>query len=267
MKKDKLFTVGEIAKQMGVTVRTLQYYDKLNLLKPSEMSEGGRRLYTQKDIIRLHQVLSFKYLGFSLDEIKNNLFPLDTPQEVCSALEQQREIIKEEIINLQTSLDAINALHDEVIAIDSVDFGKYADIIALLRKENKNYWVFKNFSPRLEDHVRERYMDMPEKGNELYEQYLQILDESVILSQKGEPFDSEKSIGLGKKWWNIVLDFTGGDMSFLPELQKFNLNSKEGWNEEIAKKQDTVNDFLGGILRAYFIQMGYEFPSIEEEQK
>jgi len=72
MKNDKLFTVGETAKKMDVTVRTLQYYDKMNLLKPSEMSEGGRRLYTQKDMVKLHQVLSLKYLGFSLDEIKTN---------------------------------------------------------------------------------------------------------------------------------------------------------------------------------------------------
>ncbi|MBC3888799.1 MerR family transcriptional regulator [Acetobacterium paludosum] len=267
MKKDKLFTVGEIAKQMGVTVRTLQYYDKINLLKPNETSAGGRRLYSQKDMVELHQILSLKYLGFSLDEIKNKLFSLDTPQEVCSVLEQQKEIIKEEIINLQTSLDAINALHDEVIAIDSVDFGKYADIIAMLRNENKNYWVIKNFSPRLEDHVREKYMDMPDDGKELYERYLRILDEAVILSQTGEPIDSEKSISLAKRWWDMVMDFTGGDMSLLPELQKFNLNSKEGWNAEIAKKQEWIDDFLGAILAAYFNQLGYEFPAIEEEQK
>jgi DNA-binding transcriptional MerR regulator len=267
MKNDKLFTVGETAKKMDVTVRTLQYYDKMNLLKPSEMSEGGRRLYTQKDMVKLHQVLSLKYLGFSLDEIKNKLLPLDTPQEVCSALEQQREIIKKEIINLQTSLEAISALHDEVIAIDSVDFRKYADIIALLKNENKNYWVLKNFSPRLEDHVREKYMDLPDDGIGLYERYLSILDEAVVLYQNGEPRDSEKSISLGKKWWDMVLDFTGGDMSLLPELQKFNLNSKKGWNAEIAKKQDLVNDYLGEILAAYFNQQGYEFPTIEEEQK
>ncbi|HJB04372.1 MAG TPA: MerR family DNA-binding transcriptional regulator, partial [Candidatus Merdibacter merdigallinarum] len=46
-------TVGEVAKKMGVTVRTLQYYDKEGLLSPSAESEGGRRLYTDKDLITL----------------------------------------------------------------------------------------------------------------------------------------------------------------------------------------------------------------------
>ena len=56
-------TVGEIAKKMGVTVRTLQYYDKEGLLSPSAESEGGRRLYTDRDLIMLHQILSLKSLG------------------------------------------------------------------------------------------------------------------------------------------------------------------------------------------------------------
>ena len=53
------------------------------------MSEGGRRLYTDKDIVKLHQILSLKNLGFSLDDIKNRLISLDTPAEVAEALEDQ----------------------------------------------------------------------------------------------------------------------------------------------------------------------------------
>ncbi|MDE6128649.1 MAG: MerR family transcriptional regulator, partial [Lachnospiraceae bacterium] len=74
-------TVGEAAKKMGVTVRTLQYYDRENLLCPSAASEGGRRLYSDKDLIKLHQILSLKSLGFSLDDIKERLIPLDNPAD------------------------------------------------------------------------------------------------------------------------------------------------------------------------------------------
>ena len=63
-------TVGELAKKMNVTVRTLQYYDKEGVLSPSAESEGGRRLYTDKDLVLLHQILSLKSLGFSLKDIK-----------------------------------------------------------------------------------------------------------------------------------------------------------------------------------------------------
>ena len=80
----ELMTIGELAKRMGVTVRTLQYYDKEGILEPSAFSAGGRRLYAAKDVVRLHQILSFKYLGFSLEEIKNHILPLDTPEQMVS---------------------------------------------------------------------------------------------------------------------------------------------------------------------------------------
>ena len=72
-------TVGEVAKKIGVTVRTLQYYDKEGLLSPSAESEGGRRLYTDKDLVILHQIISLKSLGFSLNDIKHHLISLETP--------------------------------------------------------------------------------------------------------------------------------------------------------------------------------------------
>ncbi|MEG3005155.1 MAG: MerR family transcriptional regulator, partial [Anaerorhabdus sp.] len=78
MNKEYL-TVGELSKKMNVTVRTLQYYDKEGLLTPSSMTEGGRRLYSSKDIIKLYQILSFKSLGFSLEDIKERVLKMDTP--------------------------------------------------------------------------------------------------------------------------------------------------------------------------------------------
>ena len=82
-------TVGEVAKKIGVTVRTLQYYDKEGLLSPSAESEGGRRLYTDKDLVTLHQIMSLKSLGFSLDDIKQRLIYLETPTDVANALTEQ----------------------------------------------------------------------------------------------------------------------------------------------------------------------------------
>ena len=70
---DGYMTVGQMAKKMDVTVRTLQYYDKIGILKPSAESDGGRRLYTHKDMIRLSKISVMKYLGFSLAEIKDKL--------------------------------------------------------------------------------------------------------------------------------------------------------------------------------------------------
>ena len=110
-------TAGAVAKKMGVTVRTLQHYDKEGLLSPSAMSEGGRRLYTDKDTIKLHQILSLKHLGFSLDDIRDRLIPLDNPTDVAQILSEQAAIVREKITSLTESLSKIEALKAEVLEI------------------------------------------------------------------------------------------------------------------------------------------------------
>ena len=96
----EFMTVGEVAKKMDVTVRTLQYYDKEGLLSPSAESEGGRRLYTDKDLITLHQIMSLKSLGFSLNDIKQRLITLETPTDVANALTEQANEIRKKIEQL-----------------------------------------------------------------------------------------------------------------------------------------------------------------------
>ena len=145
MIKDELIMVGDLAKKMGVSVRTLQYYDKEGLLKPTAISEGGRRLYSCQDIIKLHQILSFKYLGFSLKEIKSKIFSLDTPEEVTNALGFQMKSIENQIQALQKAKDILISLQTEISEIGKVDFVKYSEIIEMLRIENDGYWVWKNF--------------------------------------------------------------------------------------------------------------------------
>ena len=115
-------TTGDLAKRMGVTVRTLQHYDREGLLAPSCISEGGRRLYMNKDVVKLHQILSLKHLGFSLSDIKSRLISLDKPAEVADILTEQAAIVQKKIEALSESLNALETLREEVLRMQSVDF-------------------------------------------------------------------------------------------------------------------------------------------------
>lgn len=64
--KKQLKTVNEVAKLTGITIRTLHYYDEINLLKPSDISEAGYRLYGNNDIETLQQIMFYKEIGFIL---------------------------------------------------------------------------------------------------------------------------------------------------------------------------------------------------------
>ena len=65
-----MMTVNEVSKLAGVSIRTLQYYDSIGLLKPAEYTESGYRLYDDAAMERLQQILLFRELEFPLKEIK-----------------------------------------------------------------------------------------------------------------------------------------------------------------------------------------------------
>ena len=136
--------VGEVAKKMGTTVRTLQYYDRQGILSPSAESTGGRRLYTDKDIVLLHQIQMMKFLGLSLADIKQRLNTLETPKEVAGVLRAQAEGIREKIASLSETLSITEKLEAEILQMEQVDFSKYAAIVANLQMNNEFYWVIKH---------------------------------------------------------------------------------------------------------------------------
>lgn len=255
MNTGKLYTVGELAKRAGVTVRTLQYYDKQNLLKPSALSEGGRRLYSNKDEVRLHQIVALKSLGFSLDEIRDKLFNLDSPTEVMEIIGLQKQAIQSQIEMLQGAVQSIDALCDEIKQMDTVDFEKYAYIISVVQQGALDYWMVKLFDNTLLHHLKEHYFDKEEDACRLYNGYLAILDETLAVKQKGAQPTDEEAMQVAGKWWAMVVEFTGGDISLLPRLMEFN-ETKDGWDETIKEKQQEVDDFIGKALESYLEKAG-----------
>lgn len=258
-----IFTVGELAKAMDVTVRTLQYYDKEGLLPPSSTSEGGRRLYSKKDMVKLHQIKSFKSLGFSLGEIKEMLLELDTPTKVANVLKRQSEAVADQIKTLETALFSINALQEEVLKINKVDFEKYADILFLIKENNKDYWVMALFDKSLSTHVKEKFMNNPEQAVEIKRNYDRMVEEALLLKRSDEPPNSEKSMKLAKRWWDMVMKFTGGDKTMLPKLEEFNLD-KSNWDDSMASKQKEIDEFLELILSNYFMKESIIYHGMEE---
>ena len=106
-------TVGQVAEQLGVTVRTLHHYDEIGLLVPSERSPAGYRLYTAEDITRMQHVVVYRRLGFPLEEIA---LLLDEPSaDVSGHLRRQREAVMSRLDEMQDLVTAIDrALEKEM---------------------------------------------------------------------------------------------------------------------------------------------------------
>ncbi|MCI9176184.1 MAG: MerR family transcriptional regulator [Lachnospiraceae bacterium] len=249
---DGYMTVGEVAKKMGTTVRTLQYYDKEGLFSPSAESEGGRRLYTDKDLAALHQIMSLKSLGFSLDDIKQRLISLETPTDVANALAEQADDIRGKIGQLTDSLTAIEQLKEEVLQMQTVNFKKYADIIVNLQMKNGSYYLIKCFDDDTLDHIRNRFDR--ESGLDFMDRFNRLSDEIVQFQKENVLPESEKCQRVVKEYWGLIMEFTNGDMSMLPKLMEIgNIDTAaNAWEE----RQKIVNAYLEPALQVYFSKLG-----------
>lgn len=109
----KTYTVSQVSRMAGITVRTLHHYDEIGLLVPSERRANGYRYYTDADLQRLQHVLIFKELGFSLDAIQSIID--EAPAERRNALMTQRELLKGE---LRKTTAVIRAIENAIQALE-----------------------------------------------------------------------------------------------------------------------------------------------------
>lgn len=253
--QDMPITIGEMARKLGITVRTLQYYDKAGLLKPSATTAGGRRFYTKQDVIRLNQILSMKYLGFSLEDIKKQLTEFNEVQDVIKALEVQKNLFGEQIMKLKEVISHIDILQKEAQQMHVVDFDRYAKIIFLLQQKSDSYWLLKLFSEKVSTHISEIFSENLEEWEQLYKCWGEVCDRTISLDRQGiNPRSAEAQI-LAAEWWNMVLAFTGGDLSLISELIQVE-EDKSGWSESMKQKILLAQDYRERILEVYFEKEG-----------
>lgn len=112
-----------------MTLRTIRWYDNKNILKPSYRKENGTRVYTDADLARLQQILLFKYLGFSLDDIREMTMGSAEEAFLLDSLQIQKKLVQERIAELK---DVHKALCDTVEAIENhetMHWNKMLDLI------------------------------------------------------------------------------------------------------------------------------------------
>lgn len=118
-----------------VTVRTIRYYDSHDVLKPSFVSESGTRFYTDEDFARLQQILLLKFLGFSLNDIKNMTIGDTDYHFMLDSLEVQLKLVRDKIEQLQLVETAIEDTSYEIKEHHAVNWEKMLNLIHLTGME------------------------------------------------------------------------------------------------------------------------------------
>ncbi len=129
------YTTGELAKLCGVTVRTVQYYDTRNLLSPSELTEGGRRLYNDDDLKMMRIICFLREAGLPINSI-STLLEEENPENIISVLlEQQEQALKEEIQERQKQLSLIESIKKETTDMENFTVDSIGDIAHFARNK------------------------------------------------------------------------------------------------------------------------------------
>ena len=131
------YTTGEIAKLCGVTVRTVQYYDTRGILVPTELTEGGRRLYSEDDVKRMRIICFLRDLGLPIDSISQLLSESDPGSVISLLLQQQEQVLKEEITERQEKLNKLETLRRELKSVETVSVDSIGDIAYTMTNKKK----------------------------------------------------------------------------------------------------------------------------------
>lgn len=151
----KLYSSGSFARKAKVSLRTIRYYDKIDLLKPTFVKENGHRFYTDEDFAKLQQILTFKMLGFSLDEIKAMTISAPDKDTLQKSLSLQLSLVRMQKSRLaqmeQTLLEADAFLSNN----EQLDMNHMVNLIHLSNANHalqEQYKTTKNIDARVRLH-------------------------------------------------------------------------------------------------------------------
>jgi DNA-binding transcriptional MerR regulator len=247
------YTVKQLADLAGVSVRTLHYYDEVGLLKPSAVKGNGYRQYEEPELLRLQQILFFRELDFSVEDIKRTL---SSPNfDMRRALQEQRTLIelkKKRLADLIKTIDkTMKKINNEISMDDHELYDAFSD------EEQKHYaeeakqrWghteAYKQSMERVGNMTKADMKRLKEDGKRFMETFASHMDEGatgpVIQKMIDQHYNSlrtfyEPNLELYRGLANMYVDdprfaayyekFRPGLAAFMREAMLFYVNAKQ----------------------------------------
>jgi MerR family transcriptional regulator, thiopeptide resistance regulator len=237
--KQRFYYTGQFAEMAAVSERTLRYYDRVGLLSPTQFTESGYRLYTEQDFARLQYILALKYLGFSLEAIRECLH--NGPQNLPEMLAVQKKMLREKRAHMDTVIQTIERAERRLQAEqERYDWEPLVQVIKVMQMEQQKDWQDKYFSPEQRAKMEElshlsyseearqtlaaRMAERPwteEDQKRADEQWNWVYSELRRLIAVGADPASPEAQHWEQVRRNLLLEFTGGDAEVRKGLTKF----------------------------------------------
>lgn len=237
---ENLWQTHEFAQKAKVTVRTLHHYDRLGLLKPRRRTAKGFRLYGEAEFARLQQILTLKFIGFPLQQIREILGDKDIALD--DTLEMQKSVLEEQRRRLNSALEAIRRAKRAFAERGEIDWESFQKIIEVIDMEQNTDWSWTQkyysesalakleerkslWSPELQERVTKDWNDL-------------IRDIETAIADGVQPHE-EPAQALAARWNGFIEEFTGGDAEIREGLNKMyaaQANGQTSWEKPYRKE-------------------------------
>ena len=246
----KLYQAAEFAVRAGVTVRTLHHYDRLGLLKPSGRTQAGYRLYGEQDFVRLQQIVTLKFIGFPLKQIKELLSPNSSRSrgvwrelDLKSRLWLQREMLVEKRQRMDKAIQAIEQAEVTLSHSSPPDWEAFRRIVEVIEMQSNMEWTKKYYSEGARKVMAERNVppEVTEQGERDWAALIKDVEAAVAA---GEDPKGARGQELAACWKKLIEAFTGGNPTVREGLQKLYADQKN-WPATFKKPySDEVGAFI-----------------------
>jgi len=236
--KNETFSISEFAKSTGVSVRTLHYYDEKDILKPNRDEYRGHRIYEKEDMIQLHKIMTMKFLGMSLDDIKHHMQPDTFDLSFIDTLRLQESKLIKDREQIDIALEAIQRTAHLLENEKEVDQAVLISLLASMQNERKQEELAKGI---IKDDIIKKMFPQTAKEKMLFEQRLLTFYKRVR-KHCGKPANHPEVQQMLDDFYRLMMEVT--DVNSLKELADiFTLDMEDKENEE------RINTYIQEIER------------------
>ena len=193
-------TVGDLARRVGVTVRTIQYYDQQGLLSPSAKGPQNQRLYTEENVQDLYRILTLKYLGLSLSEIKSDAGLFRDASAFHALADRKMDDIEKDFQDLFKRLTTMRVLLEASNEPDEVDWATMAATIERSQDDSQFFWRLTCINESGLTEATDE--DIALRGQSV-SKWHELIADTIRQMSEGEPLDSPGNRDLARRYLEL----------------------------------------------------------------
>lgn len=245
----ELISIQELTRETGITVRTLRYYDQIDLLKPSGKTDGGHRLYSERDVVRLQQILFLKEMGFSLKEVANMLVTGEL--NLKGSLEKQLRFVQEEQKKFNRMERVLQAVVYSVDVEGELDWKVMFELIQLSKQSPRIREIFQNevFSKEEQD-LLHNLPNMSEEDPNVLE-WVDLLKQLRNFMKDGKEASCDEVQEATKKLMQKCLEMANGDEAFLDKLWEVRKSKEDSQKMSMYPIEEELLVYMDEAFRIY----------------